>query len=117
MVKRITTKRTRATAAKNPTERVILTIYYNGTEVVKQNRAMFANRAVPKAVDHMQFNTYGATHAEVYDEDCGILHASIIRDIAGAKDKPRMGIAWQRKIKETYTAAARRGNGKISKRG
>lgn len=37
----------------------------------------------PNCVKHMQIDKYSATHAEVYDEDNGELHAVVKRSING----------------------------------
>lgn len=110
-------KKTRVATKNKATKRTVITVYYNGTEVVKVNRSMYANRAVPKCVDHMQFNTYGATHADVYDEDGGILHAAIVRAIAGRKALSSIGVLFKRKVLETYVKAKQPGNAKISREG
>ena len=57
--------------------RAIRTDYYNGKELIKTNRATYPNSAVLRCVDHMQLNDYGATTAEVFDEDTGELHAVV----------------------------------------
>lgn len=57
--------------------RKIQTVYYFGTEVVKCNMAKYSNTAVLNCVNHMQFNSYEATHAEVYDVEDGVVHAVV----------------------------------------
>lgn len=57
--------------------RKIQTVYYFGTTVVKRNTAKYSNTAVVACVNHMQFNSYDATHAEVFDSEDGTLHAVI----------------------------------------
>jgi hypothetical protein len=57
--------------------RPIRTDYYRGKTIVKSNHAGHANNAVPHCIHHLQINRYDATHAEVYDEGNGTLHAVI----------------------------------------
>ena len=61
--------------------RKIQTVFYFGKQIAKTNRAVHANSAVLRCVDHMQLNTYGANSAEVFDERTGTLHAVIRRPI------------------------------------
>mgnify|MGYP003575880546 CR=1 FL=1 len=76
--------------------RTIKTVFYYGKQVVKTNKASHANRAVLHCVNHMQLNTYEATHAEVYDEETGVLHAVIRRTIKG------IAILYKREVREEY---------------
>jgi hypothetical protein len=61
----------------------IKTVFYRGKVEIKTNRAKHANSAVLRAVDHMQLNSYGATVAEVYDEETAELHAVVTHNVAG----------------------------------
>lgn len=63
----------------------IKTTFYKGKTLLKINHAKHANAAVVRAVGHMQTNHYGATVAEVYDEQTGELHAVLTRSISGMK--------------------------------
>jgi triacylglycerol esterase/lipase EstA (alpha/beta hydrolase family) len=63
----------------------IKTTFYNGRNLIRVNHAKHSNAAVVRAVDHMQTNHYGATVAEVYDEQSGELHAVLTRSISGMK--------------------------------
>lgn len=64
----------------------IKTVYYDRKGVpLKVNRSRHANRAVATCVMHMQVNHYGATAAEVYDEETGELHAAMKRKIREGK--------------------------------
>lgn len=78
--------------------RTIRTTYYFGKDIVKHNTAMHANRAVLHCVNHMQMNTYDATHAEVYDEADGTLHCVITR----AKGARTITILYKRPVRESY---------------
>lgn len=83
--------------------RPIFTVYYSGTKAVKINRSKYANKAVPRCVEHMQFNTYGADVAEVYDAFTGESHATLRRSVDG-----NIRIIFQREVKETYDVKAKR---------
>jgi hypothetical protein len=63
----------------------IKTTFYQGKNLIRVNHAKFANAAVIRAVGHMQTNHYGATVAEVYDEQTGELHAVLTRSVSGMK--------------------------------
>lgn len=66
--------------------RTIKTKYYVGkryNEPVKVNSALDANHAVATCILHMQINHYGATSAEVYDDESGQLHAVVTRSVTG----------------------------------
>lgn len=66
--------------------RKIKTKYYIGKRYdnpIKTNHSLDANMAVATCVLHMQVNHYGATSAEVYDDESGQLHAVVTRSIAG----------------------------------
>ena len=78
--------------------RPVQTIYYLRGVIVKTNRARHSNSAVLRCVDHMQFNHYEATTAEVFDETTGVLHAVLRRPIAG----DQVIIVFQRPVKENY---------------
>lgn len=71
--------------SKSRSGRNIRTVYYYGNEVVKCNRAKYANTAVLACVKHMQFNTYEATHAEVFDDDDGVVHAIVKAKLVDGK--------------------------------
>lgn len=77
--------------------RTIRTVYYFRKGEVKTNTAKHANRAVLHCVNHMQLNTYGATHAEVYDDHSGVLHAVIRRALNGD-----VHILYKREVREHY---------------
>ena len=83
--------------------RSIETSYYRGNsnkkDLVKTNRAVHANSAVLRAVDHMQFNHYEATTAEVFDNDSGVLHAVLRRRMSGDIE-----ILYKRKVKEEVSS-------------
>lgn len=82
----------------NPTLfRTIRTVFYYRNGIVKINTAKHPNKAVLHCVNHMQMNTYGATHAEVYDDNKGVLHAVIRRSVNGD-----VHILYKRKVKERY---------------
>lgn len=53
----------------------VVSVFYRGRAVVKTNRAYHANSASQACFGHMRSNRYEATHAEVYDERDGVLHA------------------------------------------
>lgn len=61
--------------------RQVVTSYYNGSKIVKINRAAYSRSAVLRCVDHMQENSYGATHVEVFDEISGTLYAVVKRSV------------------------------------
>lgn len=66
--------------------RNIKTKYYQGkryNEPLQVNSSRDANTAVATCVLHMQVNHYGATSAEVYDNDSGQLHAIVTRSVTG----------------------------------
>lgn len=66
--------------------RNIKTKYYVGKryhDPVRVNHSSDANTAVATCVLHMQINHYGATSAEVYDDESGQLHAIVTRSISG----------------------------------
>lgn len=67
------------------TTRNIRTVYYQGKNSVKTNKAVYANSAVLCCVNHMQLNSYAATTAEVFDEMSGVLHAVIRRPVNGTE--------------------------------
>lgn len=73
----------------------IRTTYTFRNEVTRINRAVHANSAVLRAVDHMQLNHYGATLAEVYDLNTAELHAIIKRTMSG-----KIIIMYEREVKE-----------------
>ncbi len=79
-------------------ERKIRTDFYFRKELVKTNVAADANRAVLHCVNHMQFNTYEATSAEVYDGETGALHCVVKRSADGT-----ITILYRREVKESYT--------------
>lgn len=78
--------------------RTIVTTYYFNNEVVKRNTAMHPNAAVLHCVNHMQLNSYEATHAEVHDESNGVLHCVITR----AKGARHISILYKRPVREEY---------------
>jgi len=78
--------------------RTIRTTYYFNTEVIKNNTAKHANAAVLHCVNHMQLNTYEATHAEVYDESNGVLHCVVTRP----KGARTITILYKRAVRESY---------------
>lgn len=63
----------------------IKTTFYKGKNLIKTNHSKHSNSAVIRAVGHMQTNQYGATVAEVYDEESGELHAVLTRSVSGMK--------------------------------
>ncbi len=63
--------------------RTIVTVFYCGRRIVKVNLAVHPNKAVLHCVNHLQFNRYEATHAEIYDDVTGMVHAVFRRSIAG----------------------------------
>jgi hypothetical protein len=70
----------------------IKTVYYDRrAQPLQINRSMDPNRAVAQCVLHMQINHYGASAAEVYDNETGELHAAIKRSIQG-----NLSIVYQR---------------------
>lgn len=72
--------------------RQIQTIYYdNRKRVLQINTSTNANRAVATCVAHMQINQYGATSAQVHDNQDGVLHADVHRSVNG-----RITINYQR---------------------
>lgn len=75
--------------------RLIQTVYYFRKEVVKVNYAVHANSAVLRCVDHMQLNHYGATLAEVFDNNTATLHAVVKRSMDGT-----IYIIFKREVKE-----------------
>jgi len=75
--------------------RTIRTVFYRLAKVVKINNAYYANSAVLRCVDHLQHNQYNATHAEVYDESNGDLHAVVRRRVTGDLE-----ILFRRAVKE-----------------
>lgn len=83
------------------TERNIQTTFFWHKKVVKINKASYANSAVLRCVDHLQFNQYDATHAEVFDSNSGVLHAVIKRSMKGD-----LTVLFKREVAEEY------GNGK-----
>ncbi len=78
--------------------RNIITVYYDGDNIVKTNRAKYSHTAVLKCVDHMQFNHYDATSAEVYDDDDGVLHAVVVATLVAGKAEIR--IIFKREIQK-----------------
>lgn len=64
------------------TARLISTTYFIPGKNPKTIRSCDANRAIGSCVLHMQINHYGATAAEVYDEN-GELHAVVKRYMDG----------------------------------
>lgn len=83
-------------------KRQIRTNYFFGKELVKTTMALYPNRAVPTCVDHVQFNNYEATHAEVFDERTGELHAVVKRHIGGAKMPQKIEVEFRREVAEVY---------------
>lgn len=63
--------------------RTIKTAFWMQGEVVHTNSSTNPNRAVAQCVRHMQINHYGATAAEVYNDETGELHAVVKRKING----------------------------------
>jgi hypothetical protein len=61
----------------------IKSIYYLGKEIRKRNSASNPLRCVSRCVEHMRLNDYEATHAEVFNELTGKLHAVVKRDVHG----------------------------------
>lgn len=78
--------------------RKIQTVYYLGRTVMKTNQACNANSAILRCVEHLQFNHYDATLAEIFDHESGVLHAVLRRPISGEK----IDIVFKREVKETY---------------
>ena len=76
-------------------KRNIRTDYSFRGKLLKTTRSLYANNAVPNCVNHMQFNHYEASVAEVYDENTGDVHAVITRNIHG-----KMVIVLKREIRE-----------------
>jgi hypothetical protein len=69
---------------EGPSRRLPLrSVYYRDKEVVKQNRAGAAIRAVSRATEHMRRNDYEATVCEVYDMRNGKLHAVMRNSVNG----------------------------------
>lgn len=59
-------------------KRLIKTSYMDASyDRIKITSSSNANRAVATCVLHMQVNEYGATVAEVYDDETGDLHAVV----------------------------------------
>lgn len=71
----------------------IVTHYYRESLLVRTNRAVHANSAVLRCVDHMQHNHYGADVAEVFDDGDGTLHAVITHSVIG-----RIEIVFKREV-------------------
>lgn len=63
--------------------RQIQTTYYRGKKLVRTTLAKWANNAVINCANHMQFNDYGATVAEVFDHRTGQVHAVITHSVTG----------------------------------
>lgn len=76
-------------------EMLIRSVFYHGKKIVKTNRSVWANNAVPNAVKHMQINRYDATHCEVFDVGNGELHAVLALSVTGA-----LTIVFKREIRE-----------------
>jgi hypothetical protein len=57
----------------------IKTVYYRKNRIVKINHALREDSACERAFGHLQVDSYGATHAEVYDQVAGKLHALLKR--------------------------------------
>jgi hypothetical protein len=75
--------------------RPIQTSYFFRSDLVKTNNAKHANSAVLRCVDHMQLNHYGATSAEVFDNQTGELHAVVARSMDS-----KITILFKREVKE-----------------
>jgi hypothetical protein len=75
--------------------RPIRTDYYFNNKLVRTNRAKHPNSAILRCIDHMQLNSYGATSAEVYDENRSELHAVVTRSIS---NKPKIALVFKREI-------------------
>lgn len=73
----------------------VQSVYYRGREVVKTNRSYHAENAAVNCHKHMRSNRYAATHAEVFDERDGVLHAVIKRTVEG-----NVHILYKREYKE-----------------
>lgn len=76
--------------------RPIKSIYYNGKEVVKRNSSSNPLRCVSRCIEHMRLNSYHSTHAEVFDETSGVLHAVVKSDVKG-----NIHILYERKLQKT----------------
>lgn len=79
--------------------RPIRTVYYSdhrANVVEKVNRGIHARTAVPRAVDHMQLDHYGAVLCEVYDDQTGVLHAVLKHSL----EKGAIHILFQREVTE-----------------
>lgn len=76
--------------------RTIQTTYMLHKQLVKTTQAVHANTAVTNCVNHMQLNHYGATVAEVFDSQSGVLHAVICRKMDGSG----IEIVFKRVVKE-----------------
>lgn len=61
----------------------IKSVYYQGREVVKKNSSSNPLRCASRCLEHLRLNSYEATHAEVFDETTGTLHAVLKRDVKG----------------------------------
>ena len=77
-----------------PTVRIIRTDYYKGTVLLKTTRAVHSNSATLNCVNHLQLDHYKATHAEIYDENSGELHAVFTLAVSG------ISILFKREIKD-----------------
>lgn len=76
--------------------RIIETVYYRGTAVVKRNLAAYANSGVLRCVDHMQRNSYQATVAEVFNNRTGKLHAVVRSSVT--KGEPSIVIIFKSEV-------------------
>lgn len=73
-------------------KRLVKTSYMDGSyDRIKVTSSSDANRAVANCVMRMQVNEYGATVAEVYDDETGDLHAVVKRWVDG-----RLNIVYHR---------------------
>lgn len=77
------------------TSRPIQTVFYRGKKVIQINRSKWANSAVLRCINHMQLNHYEATHAEIYDNNSGVLHAVITCNVVG-----KITIVFRREVHE-----------------
>lgn len=69
--------------ASNRPRLPIKSVYYFGKNIVRKNSSSNPLRSVGRCVQHLRLNSYEATHAEIFDELRGVLHAVIKRDVNG----------------------------------
>ena len=85
---------------KRRSGRKIQTVYYFEDSVIKRNTAKYSHTAVTACVNHMQFNTYAATHAEVYDTEDGVVHAIVKASLV--RGQHEINIIFKREVQEEH---------------